>query len=177
MACGLLAGGTVLLAALWFHRPEPPETPEQSLTRQLKKGLPVWLDKKGVPACHRWVIGQGGLDPKPDERCSLALEVLHYGCLELVPDPQTEKFRFETDVLHFSGAAGEVGIYLMNHQEGKDTHEIHYLATLNSATIVPRLPAGFFPCQVPPSRVSTSIAFSYCSGLVMGTAGMAFSSG
>jgi hypothetical protein len=121
---------------VWLNLPRPapaptPPDPVADLAEKLQTRRPVTLAaRQGAPVYARWALGQGGLNASPDEPGAFALEVFNAGYLELAPDPQSESFRFEAEILH-TGIANmsEVGLYVMHHKEGPAHRQFNYVAT------------------------------------------------
>jgi serine/threonine-protein kinase len=98
------------LGTLYYNDPDRDLKPMQKM---LSSGAPVTLiDETGPPRWFRWETGEAGTRIDPGEGC-FSLQTAVLSLLELMPDPQVQRYRFSAEVRHDSDAShqGETGIY------------------------------------------------------------------
>jgi serine/threonine-protein kinase len=147
---------TIVGLAAWHYL--DPERPVQQLEDQLARKEPITLlDEKGRLRWSRWALRQGileeaGVPPKVFALRSGAGAGITL--LELIRDPQLDRFRYSAEVLHREGERmGGVGIYF-NHTE-QVTDQAKQMAfavfSFNDQRSLPGVP----PVKVP----GTSVVF------------------
>jgi tRNA A-37 threonylcarbamoyl transferase component Bud32 len=91
----------------------PPELQLRRLQRELAAGKPVdVLDDKGQLRWSRWLVAEAGTMPPQAGDKHLILHTYTDSYLEVLPDPQHTRYRFEAEVRHEAGDSSVVGIFL-----------------------------------------------------------------
>jgi serine/threonine protein kinase len=124
---GGLIGVVLLLTLVGSYlllRPATPGVPSQTeeqrrqdealaeIERDLAAGKPVTLvGPEGLPRYWRWRTDKN----RPPWSGGIRMEVGSWalGLLELVPDPQRERYRFSAEVSQIAGQKGHVGLFFM----------------------------------------------------------------
>jgi hypothetical protein len=117
----------------------------EAVERDLKAGKEVALvGKKGLPRWWRWAAGgEEGALLVPDKMGELDVETHHLGLVELLPDPQQERYRVTAEVGRVGTVAGEVGVYILGEERTAERGLEHYFYAL-TFTEGGRIPARAF---------------------------------
>jgi serine/threonine-protein kinase len=126
----------------------------EAMERNLAAGLPVQLiGAKGSPQWFRWRTTEATKAISQAADDTLTIQSWEYGLLELVPDPQCERYRLRAQVRHDHGNSlhGSAGIYFgysgfmtdqgLRHCYGK----VEFNELMNYAVVYPRWPAAGNP--------------------------------
>ena len=105
-------GAPLSLAAVTFYLNQPERT-IQKIQSELALGRPVTLiGETGEPRWSRWQSGKSGSHWVLGDDHVFTINSWSLALLELVPDPQSDRFRITAQVRHEkSDTAGEVGLY------------------------------------------------------------------
>jgi serine/threonine-protein kinase len=119
LVSGLLLCGLVLTYLLRPEPPAPPPDPDQPIVeieRTLSQGQPVSLiEEKGKPRWFRMRLGQEKSQVSLGSDGTFAVHSWGLCLLELVRDPQSDRYRFHAGVRHMKSdvrGGGEVGVYV-----------------------------------------------------------------
>jgi serine/threonine-protein kinase len=132
----LAAGGLLCVVglgfALTFWYFNHPDRPVRAMKKELERGRAVVLvPEKGKPAWMHWRHGEdvGHVSPGPDE---FSITCRDWGLVELVPDPQWERFLFRAEVKHDTcqPVDAEVGLYCAYRVFSSPGGPIHYFTQL-----------------------------------------------
>src|SRR5262249_19510954 len=100
------------IAAVVMHFQDP-DRPLINYQRRLVRGEAVELiGPAGSPAWSHWQTGDAGIGIDPRDG-SFYIQTATLSLLDLMPDPQIQRYRFRAEVQHGSDKThqGEVGIY------------------------------------------------------------------
>jgi serine/threonine-protein kinase len=124
-ALGVLALVLVPMAAYWWD----PDRPLNDTQRRLARGETVTLiGAKGPPRWSRWAVGDAGASVSHEADTPFSVHSSRkVVLLELLRDPQRDRFCLEAEVHHQEGTEhGRVGLYFAHAQrrsaEGQDLH-------------------------------------------------------
>ena len=115
-AAALILLGVAAVAAATVAHYRDPDRPLKEITRQLAAGQRVvLLGEAGRPAWFRWATDDTEAKAVAGSDGTFYVQALKLGLLELLPDPQQERFRFQVEVRHDarSGADGQAGLYCL----------------------------------------------------------------
>jgi serine/threonine-protein kinase len=142
----LIAGLVVLLVllAVTSNPPEgsgqrgkgkPPPDPDRvlkAIQNQLARGKAATLiGETGEPRWSQWVLGEGAAKVSPAADGTYTVHTWALSMLELVQDPQKDRYRFQAEVRHrTSDESGEVGIYFAREQHPGAASTLHSFCQL-----------------------------------------------
>src|SRR6185437_16193389 len=114
----------------WYRM--DPERPIRNIERRLGRGEAVTLiGETGLPAWFQWSAGEEAtqIASGPDGVCSLHSWTLTL--LDLVRDPQQDRYRFRAEVRHEkSHEPGGVGLYFAHRGNKAGPHVVHSFGVL-----------------------------------------------
>jgi hypothetical protein len=130
----LLAGALLLLVAaaaaaatlaLW---PADPDRPLHAITANLARGQgQTLIGPTGPPAWFRWWGREAAPQITPAADGTFTINDWDFGCLELLPDPQTEAFLFSAEVREHESRGGSSGLYFGHSTADTSGPAIHFL--------------------------------------------------
>jgi hypothetical protein len=80
----------------------------------------------GLPRWHRWAAGRDQASIGPGLDGTLDIETFCLGLVELLPDPQTDHYRFDAEVQLTATNDGDVGIYFLYEERPTVPGPEHY---------------------------------------------------
>lgn len=112
--------------------PSDPDLPLRHLQAELRQGRAVTLiGETGKPAWSRWRSGEPQSQMSTSADGTFSVHTWGFALLELMPDPQTDRYRFDVDIRHVDGRVpGHVGVFV-----GHRTHSNFGTDTQSFATI------------------------------------------
>jgi serine/threonine-protein kinase len=161
----LILCGSVLLHVLGRERPvhqTDPDLPVKEIERTLAQGQPVTLVREtGRPAWFRWCVGEERTQVSVAGDGTFAVHSWTLCLLELVRDPQQDRYRIRAEVRHENSDTHgpNVGIYLAHRAYPGARGDIHLLTQLgyndvrNRLELYEQLPPNRRP-KTPPRNVS-----------------------
>jgi serine/threonine-protein kinase len=121
----------VLVLVLTAEKTDPSEAALKDMERRLAAGQAVEVvGESGLPRYHRLRAGNGSLSLDPRHNNVPLLESLGISLLELVPDPQQERYQFSVDINESADAKAEMGIYFMHSVATPAVNPDHFFCTL-----------------------------------------------
>jgi serine/threonine-protein kinase len=106
-----------------------PDRPLWAVQRKLAAGEPVTLvGETGSPDWRRWHVTEGAVIATRDG--TFTLHTLSMSLLDLVGDPQGERYRFAAQVRLNESFGGRVGIYFARGKHAAAPGVVHHLADL-----------------------------------------------
>lgn len=120
---GLMLSGALLALAL-----RDPERPLRKMQDDLRQGRAVTLIQDGgKPTWYRWKTGESKSRISPSGPRSFTIHTWGLGLLELLPDPQVERYRFDVDVKHESSdLPGRAGLFVARSAYPGGGSDIHF---------------------------------------------------
>jgi serine/threonine-protein kinase len=111
-------------AAAYVHSPD---RALRSIQSDLARGRPVELiGKTGGPRWSRDLIGRSQKEVDPAKEITFTVRSLTLNLVELVPDPQTDRYRFSAQVYHAeSDVLAEVGLFFGHRSNLVDGRLVH----------------------------------------------------
>jgi serine/threonine-protein kinase len=86
----------------------------------------VLVGPAGLPRWHRWVVGRDQAFLGPGLAGTLDIETFRLGLVELLPDPQTEHYRFRAEVQLTGTNDGDAGVYFLHEERALSPGPEHY---------------------------------------------------
>ncbi len=121
-----------------------PKRPLEAIYKKLRNNEAVTLiDATGPPAWRKVIAGQPGPNflEAPDQ--PFTIQTWGLCLIELVPDPQMERYRLELEVQNTDSNNGLVGVYVLHRKQVNEHGEQHCFVTLTFAD------HGVFANQIP----------------------------
>jgi eukaryotic-like serine/threonine-protein kinase len=163
---GVLLGALILCAPVMLSLRDPerpvqqtdPDQPVKEIETMLAQGQPVSLiGETGRPAWFRWALGEESTQVSLAEDETFSVHSWGFCLLELVRDPQQDRYRLRARVRHEeSDSLGEVGVYLAHRAYPGSQADIHVFTQLTfndvrgNLDVQKRLPEVFLKKTPPP---------------------------
>ena len=130
-----VSGGVFWIAFVVLAAYFDPERPLHAAQHRLANGKPVELiGATGPPAWWRWSQGGDATTLTREKNEPFALATLAMGLMKLLPDPETDGYRFRAEVRHDEAVEGSlVGIYFGYRTDPIPTGVAHYWCTVEFA--------------------------------------------
>jgi predicted Ser/Thr protein kinase len=155
---GVFGLGVAVPVGIYLAKPErqvqrtDPDRLLRAIQQKLAKGEAATLiGDKGLPAWFRWIYGEAALQESPNGDRTCYYNTLEFALLELLPDPQIERYRFSAEVRHVDTAKnGEVGLFFMHsiHSTPKGVEHCFCTLTFNDHESLFPLPDSSRASQV-----------------------------
>jgi serine/threonine-protein kinase len=131
----LIVGAGVVLAVLigWIAiHLRTPHRPIEEIEARLADGRPVTLiPDTGEPGRSRWAFGGSGAKGAPGTDGTFTINTWTLSMLELLRDPQKERYRFLAEVRHLtSDESGELGLYFAAGKHAGGAGPLHFFCQL-----------------------------------------------
>jgi serine/threonine-protein kinase len=130
----VLLGMAALATPFVVHRLDPDATLKDLLRRAMEDEPVIFISDKGPPVWFRWITSAG--EPKVVEGSDgiFSVEAWNLGLLELLPDPQRDRYRFSVEVRD-DGALkeeGDVGVFCLHRKYLiSNGQSVHHFAVLS----------------------------------------------
>jgi serine/threonine-protein kinase len=156
LAVSAVVAACAFAAGLWWVASRfDPDRPLYAAQQRLADGEPVTLiAATGPPVWSSWSMGGEATLQTRDKDKPFALTTLAAGQLKLLPDPQTDRYRFRAEVRHDEALnRSEAGIYFGFRTDPTATGVAHYWCSVLFADRGPSARRYYPPGKGPNDRV------------------------